>query len=137
MSNARLPDPRGKEQIPSLPEETAAPISWIQELLRQARLAWRLFLDPRVPWVTKLIPPAVLVYLLSPIDILPDLTLGLGQLDDIAVLLLGTKLFIDLCPTDVVREHLEALGAKIEEWTAGEPTVIEGEFTVEGKQDEG
>ncbi|HIE38873.1 MAG TPA: DUF1232 domain-containing protein [Anaerolineales bacterium] len=134
MRDARLPDPR--EQTPSLPEETAAPISWIQELLRQARLAWRLFLDPRVPWITKMIPPAVLVYLLSPIDILPDFSLGLGQLDDIAVLLLGTKLFIDLCPTDVVQEHLEALGAKIEEWKAGRPTVIEGEFTVEGEGEE-
>ena len=115
--------------MPSLPEETNVFIFWVRELLRQARLAWRLFLDPRVPWPTKLIPPVVLAYLLSPIDILPDLTLGLGQLDDLAVLLLGIKLFIELCPADVVREHLKALGAKIEEWSAERPTVIEGEFT--------
>lgn len=136
MSDMRLPTQKGEPSVPTVPEETNVFVSWIQELIRQARLAWRLFWDRRVPWPTKLIPPAVLIYLLSPIDILPDLGLGLGQLDDIAVLLLGIKLFIELAPADVVREHLRALGAKIEEWSADEPAVIEGEFTVEGKEDE-
>lgn len=136
MSDMRLPTQKGEPSVPTVPEETNVFVSWIQELIRQARLAWRLFWDRRVPWPTKLIPPAVLIYLLSPIDILPDLGLGLGQLDDIAVLLLGIKLFIELAPADVVREHLRALGAKIEEWSAEEPAVIEGEFTVEGKEDE-
>jgi len=79
-----------------------------------------------VGWSLKLIPPAVLLYLLSPIDLFPDAVLGLGQLDDIAVLMLGIKLFIELCPSEVVREHLRALGARIEEWRGGE--VIEGEI---------
>lgn len=136
MSDMRLPTQKGEPSVPTVPEETNVFVSWIQELIRQARLAWRLFWDRRVPWPTKLIPPAVLIYLLSPIDILPDLGLGLGQLDDIAVLLLGIKLFIELAPADVVREHLRALGAKVEEWSAEEPAVIEGEFTVEGKEDQ-
>ncbi|MBC7227091.1 MAG: DUF1232 domain-containing protein [Thermoflexales bacterium] len=105
-------------------------ISWAKELVRQLRLAWRLFKDRRVPWVLKLIPPAALIYIFSPIDILPDLSLGLGQLDDIAILLLALKLFIELAPADVVREHLRALGAKISEWAAEEPSVVEGEFEV-------
>lgn len=133
MSDLRVRGRGSGGQVPALPEDTNIFVSWIQELIRQARLAWRLFLDPRVPWPTKLIPPAVLVYLLSPIDILPDLALGLGQLDDIAVLFLGIKLFIELCPADVVREHLEALGVKISEWLTEETPVIEGEFTVEGE----
>jgi uncharacterized membrane protein YkvA (DUF1232 family) len=70
-----------------------------------------------------------LLYILSPIDIIPDLTLGLGQLDDVAVLLLGFKLFIELCPTALVREHLKALGGKIEEWQP-EGDVIEGQYEV-------
>jgi uncharacterized membrane protein YkvA (DUF1232 family) len=112
------------------PEETNMFISWAKELIRQFRLAWRLFKDRRVPWVLKLIPPAALIYVLSPIDILPDLGLGLGQLDDIAIVLLSLKLFIELAPPEVVREHLRALGAKIAEWTSEEPTVVEGEFEV-------
>ena len=58
---------------------------------------------------------------------------GLGQLDDLAVLLFGVKLFIELAPPAVVREHLLALGARIKEWRVVEeeekepPVVIEGE----------
>jgi len=129
MDSSRLPTKPG--QYPKVyPEETNVFISWAKELVRQFRLAWRLFKDRRVPWALKLIPPAALIYVLSPIDILPDLGLGLGQLDDIAIVLLSLKLFIELAPPEVVREHLRALGAKIAEWTSEEPTVVEGEFEV-------
>jgi hypothetical protein len=88
-----------------------------------------------VPFWTKLIPPAVLLYLISPADFIPDVALGLGQLDDLAVLLIGTKLFIELSPVDIVREHLTALGAHIQEWRVqdGEkepPPIVEGEYAV-------
>ena len=48
---------------------------------------------------------------LFPIDILPDPILGLGQLDDIAVILLGVKLFIELCPQEIVRQHLRQMSS--------------------------
>lgn len=129
MNAPRLPTVPEQHPLAS-PEGTNVFISWAKELVRQLRLAWRLFKDRRVPWVLKLIPPAALIYIFSPIDILPDLSLGLGQLDDIAILLLALKLFIELAPADVVREHLRALGAKISEWAAEEPSVVEGEFEV-------
>lgn len=133
MSSERLPTRPGDERLPAPEEKTNFVISALKELIRQVQLAWRLFFDPRVPWLTKIIPPAALIYILSPIDILPDLTLGLGQLDDLAVLLLGIKLFIELAPAEVVREHLIALGAKISEWQTAqeEPPVIEGEVVPE------
>jgi uncharacterized membrane protein YkvA (DUF1232 family) len=133
MSQERLPTRPADERLPVPQENTNFVISALKELIRQAQLAWRLFFDPRVPWITKIIPPAALIYILSPIDIIPDLSLGLGQLDDLAVLLLGIKLFIELAPAEVVREHLIALGAKISEWTAREeePPVIEGEVVKE------
>jgi len=127
-----------KRQIePLAREDTNALLAWLQEMVRQARLAWRLFWDRRVPLWTKLIPPAALAYVLSPVDILPDVALGLGQLDDIAVLLIGIKLFIELAPPEVVREHLLALGARIKEWHVVEgeskpSAVIEGEYKVKG-----
>jgi uncharacterized membrane protein YkvA (DUF1232 family) len=106
---------------------------WIQDIVRQARLAWRLMRDSRVPTWTKLIPPAALLYVLFPIDIIPDLVAGLGQLDDIAVVLIGVKLFIELSPREVVHEHLAALGARVREWRVvdephSENIVIEGEL---------
>ena len=126
---------KDQRPVPTRPDDTNALLVWIQEASRQIRLAWRLFWDQRVPVWTKLIPPVALGYVLFPVDIIPDVALGLGQLDDLAVLLLGLKLFIELAPPDVVREHLRALGARIDEWRIVEDesdsapsTVIEGEY---------
>lgn len=133
MSNEQHP-------MPVESNNTSAMLAWIQDAARQVRLAWRLLWDKRVPSWTKLIPPAALAYVIFPADIIPDFALGLGQLDDIAVLLLGTKLFIELAPPDVVREHLRALGARIKEWRVedeGEsPVVIEGEYQLKGPEEE-
>ena len=84
-------------------------MGFLADLIRQARLAWRLLFDPRVPLWTKAVVPASLIYLLSPIDLMPDVVLGLGQLDDLAVIVLGVKLFIELCPPEIVREHMQDL----------------------------
>jgi uncharacterized membrane protein YkvA (DUF1232 family) len=81
----------------------------LADIVRQARLAWRLMFDPRVPLWLKTIVPASLVYLISPIDFIPDVIPGLGQLDDLAVIVIGVKLFIELCPPEIVREHMQEL----------------------------
>ncbi|MGD1993010.1 MAG: YkvA family protein [Anaerolineae bacterium] len=136
MSKRDLSTRSSEQQTPVSAEDTSTIVTWLREFFRQARLAWELFWDPRVPWPPKLIPPVTILYLLSPIDVIPDLTLGLGQLDDIAVLLLGFKLFIELCPPGLVREHLKALGGKTEEWTSDED-VIEGEYEVQSDEGDG
>jgi uncharacterized membrane protein YkvA (DUF1232 family) len=91
--------------------------------------------DERVPTWTKFIPPAALLYVLFPVDIIPDMVAGLGQLDDLAVMLIGVKLFIELAPRDVVREHLADLGGRVREWRVvddapREGIVIDGELDV-------
>lgn len=97
-----------KQGKPTNVGETAGILA---SIIKNARLVWRLFRDPDVsPWL-KTIPPATLLYLLFPVDFIPDLALGLGQLDDIAVILLGLKLFIELCPQDIVRRHLREMSS--------------------------
>lgn len=64
--------------------------------LRSLFRAIPLWLDPRVPLHLKLIPVLSALYVILPIDLLPDPVLGLGQLDDLAVLLIGLKVFADL-----------------------------------------
>jgi len=81
----------------------------LSQVLREARLTWYLLTDGRVSSWVKMIPLATLLYILSPIDLLPDPILGLGQLDDLAALILGVKLFIEMCPREIVREHLERM----------------------------
>ena len=96
-----------KSKVPSDVAQTAG---FLGNLVNQARLVWRLFQDRRVSGWVKLIPIAGLVYLLSPIDLLPDLLLpGLGELDDLTIILVSLKMFVDLAPPEIVREHLNNL----------------------------
>ena len=95
-----------RQQRRTAPKEIAHLFS---EVVREVRLIWRLFLDRRVSPGVKLIIPATFIYILSPIDLLPDPILGLGQLDDLTALILGAKLFLEMCPREVVEEHLKKL----------------------------
>lgn len=70
------------------------------------RLVFRLLLDRRVPLITKLILPAAIVYLVSPIDFFPDVVFPFGRLDDILALILAPVLFVALSPRQVVLEHM-------------------------------
>jgi uncharacterized membrane protein YkvA (DUF1232 family) len=97
-------------------------------IINQIRLIWRLFTDRNVPIWVKLIPPLALIYVLSPIDIVPDPMLGLGQLDDLAIILLGAKLFIEMCPSDVVQRHRDELEGNIPPDSEGE--VVDASFEV-------
>ena len=80
------------------------------QIWRQGRLAVRLLKDDRVPAWPKAILALGMVYLLSPIDLIPDFSLpGLGYVDDLFLLLLALRGFIAVCPTPVVREHLRGI----------------------------
>jgi uncharacterized membrane protein YkvA (DUF1232 family) len=84
--------------------------SLIGRIVDQFQLAWRLLADPRVPIMLKvMIPALVALYTFSPIDIIPDFLLGLGQLDDLGVLLAALALFARLAPKAVVDEHRAAM----------------------------
>jgi len=83
----------------------------VQELLESGRLVWRLVQDNRVPsWVRFGIPLAVVLYLISPVDFIPDFIPGLGQLDDLGFLLLGMNMVVRFAPQTIVDEHRSALG---------------------------
>jgi uncharacterized membrane protein YkvA (DUF1232 family) len=121
---------------PSDPIQSA---SWLAEILNQLRLVWSLWKDPRVPFGVKLIPPATLIYLLWPVDLLPDVLVGLGQLDDLAVVLLGLRMFVALSPKDLVRQHLDRLAGRWQvtstppQAKSGGTEIVEGEYRVVDK----
>lgn len=71
-----------------------------------ARVFWRLMGDRRVSMLAKLIPPLGLLLLLTPPALELDFVPILGQLDWLLVGYLTLKLFIWMCPPDVVREHV-------------------------------
>lgn len=94
---------RGKRLI-SLPFLAALP--------RYIRLYVRLMRDFRVPLWPKLIVVGALCYLISPIDLIPDLLVPiLGQLDDVLVLWLAFTALVRLSPPEVVAEHVAQVGS--------------------------
>lgn len=65
----------------------------------------RLISDPRVPRKSKLVLCGTVLYLVSPIDVVPDFVPGLGQLDDIVVALLALHSILNRVDDEVVVEH--------------------------------
>jgi uncharacterized membrane protein YkvA (DUF1232 family) len=80
-------------------------------LLSRARLATRLLREPRVPRVAKAVPVLAALYLIFPLDAVPDIIPVLGQLDDLGVVLLALELFLRLCPMAAVAFHRAAVAA--------------------------
>lgn len=102
--------------------------TFFQELTNRFRLISRLLMDSRVHPLVKLLPIGSLAYVVWPIDI-P------GPIDDAMILWLGTTLFVELCPPNVVEEHQKALKQRVGSGTpqnVSSPTqesdVIDGEF---------
>ena len=48
---------------------------------------WRLITDPEVAWSSKVLAVGSLLYLVSPLDAVPDIIPAAGLLDDVAVIL--------------------------------------------------
>ncbi|MBN1992761.1 MAG: DUF1232 domain-containing protein [Anaerolineae bacterium] len=90
-----------------VPYDSTKSLAFLAGLIKRIRLVWNLFWDSRVPMWTKLVVPGSLLYLISPVDFVPDVVLGLGQLDDLSVILLGLALFVKLCPPEVVQAYLD------------------------------
>ena len=74
------------------------------------KLFCRLVEDPRVSAGAKLVLVGILGYVILPMDVVPDFLPGMGQLDDLAVVAGGLKLFLRLCPPEVVREQVRSIG---------------------------
>jgi uncharacterized membrane protein YkvA (DUF1232 family) len=94
---------------------------------RLLMLVWRAYRSPTVPKRWKLLLPAALAYLLSPIDLRPDfLPPVIGHMDDLVVLLLAVVLLIGRYLIEVPRE-----GRREQRPEGGAPSpemAIEGRF---------
>jgi len=124
-----------KSGLPANPEQVGALVGWLKDFFRQFQLAWRLLLDSRIPVALKVIPFGTVAYLISPVDLIPDAMLGFGQVDDLMLLLLGLKMFIDLCPPDIVAEHEAAIIGQSGVWTPPEETVIDAEPQISSEEE--
>ena len=65
-----------------------------------------LIFDRRLPWYVRVLPLAALVYLISPIDLIPFF-----PFDDIAIALLVIAVMVWLTPRELIAELLSAAEA--------------------------
>jgi hypothetical protein len=70
------------------------------------RVFHRLMIDPRVSPIAKLVPPLGVLLLFTPPALELDFIPLVGELDWLLVIFITLKVFIWLCPADVVREHV-------------------------------
>jgi uncharacterized membrane protein YkvA (DUF1232 family) len=69
------------------------------------KLLTRLMRDRRVSMRRKAFIGAVLVYVISPVDLIPDFVLGIGRLDDLVLVSLAVDHLMSGTDEAVVREH--------------------------------
>jgi hypothetical protein len=108
------------------------PSGFFEDFTNRFRLIGRLMLDSRVNPLLKLLPVGTLIYVISPVDLLP-----LNPIDDAFLLWAGTTLFVELCPPQVVDEHLKQLQRIIPgQWkdssassAPAQEDIVDGEYT--------
>jgi len=72
---------------------------------RFARLVLDLMTDPRVSLFDRLLFGAAFAYLFVPLDVIPDWLPGIGQLDDLLVVLVALDRLLHRTPEHVLLEH--------------------------------
>lgn len=97
----------------------------LRDLVFRFKLIVRLMGDKRVNSFLKLIPIGSLIYLISPIDLISGIP-GVSALDDVALVSLGAYLFIELCPPEVVQEHMQKLTSNMD-IVEGDDDIVEAE----------
>ena len=105
----------------------------LARLWNDMTLAGRLLFDRRVGGVVKLIPVLTILYILSPVDFIPDIFLPFGVLDDLTMFLVGLQLFIHSAPPGIVQSYREQRGQGRETKSFTPPPegkVINGEYSI-------
>lgn len=77
----------------------------MRNFVKQLKLIGRLMGDSRVSIFLKVLPVASVAYWLLPLP----LDNVIPVVDDAAILWIGSTLFVQLCPDDVVKEHMDDL----------------------------
>lgn len=92
------------------PHPLLALVGTVARIPRYLVLARALIREPAVPRRRKVALGAAIGYAVSPIDLVPGVIPVVGQLDDIAALLIGLRQALHACPPDRLEAHLASAG---------------------------
>ncbi len=87
-------------------------LRFIRHLPQFVKLYWRLLRDRRVSIWPKALLVLSLLYVVSPVDLIPDVIPFIGEVDDLVVLIAVCRLFMYMCPREVVQEHVARIAAE-------------------------
>ena len=96
----------------------------VARLPRYLKLGRELASDPAISPARKAALGAGILYVALPLDLIPGIVPVLGQLDDLAALLLGLKTALAACPPETARAHLARAGLS--------PTALDHDLAVVG-----
>lgn len=74
------------------------------------KLLYRLFTDSRVPLAEKAFLAGAIVYVISPLDLIPDVIPFIGEVDDLYLVALTLLRLFARTPDDVIRQHWDGGG---------------------------
>jgi len=74
------------------------------------KLLYRLFKDPRAPLAEKAMLAGTIIYVVSPIDFIPDLFPFIGQVDDLYLVALVVMRLLSRTNDEILREHWDGGG---------------------------
>lgn len=74
------------------------------------KLVGRLVVDPRVPRRAKITLGMAAAYVMSPVDLIPEMIPVVGWADDILILMFAIESLIDRAGSEIVDEHWDGPG---------------------------
>ena len=74
------------------------------------KLLYRLIKDPRAPLAEKALLAGTIIYVISPLDFIPDMIPFIGQVDDLYLVSLVVLRLLSRTNDDILREHWDGGG---------------------------
>ncbi|MBR6552623.1 MAG: DUF1232 domain-containing protein [Clostridia bacterium] len=101
----------------------------LNELKRKTAQIYVAIKSPKTPVIAKIVGALVIVYVLSPIDLIPDFIPVLGYLDELILIPLGVFLTMKLIPKELWNEFTEEAetiweNGKPKKWYYAIPIVV-------------
>jgi uncharacterized membrane protein YkvA (DUF1232 family) len=91
--------------IKKLPKKYSKLADYIMFMPDIVLLFWRLFKDKRVNSKIKIVIVNALIYIISPVDLIPGFIPILGQMDDVAVAFFALNYLIEKVPEEIILEN--------------------------------
>ncbi len=98
--SARTPNPAVEKAVSAVPN--------------LIKLSYRLMRDPRVPQKQKAFLGAALVYVVAPVDLIPDSIPFVGRADDLLMLAFALNTMFEAAGEVIVHEHWDGTGDVLE-----------------------